>query len=101
MIISVMNNGEALYAALADSTACAARVRQSSTALSQSEPAVRVSGSGAVYTISASMMQGGTVSVHFFRQMFAAAPPPQASSRTLVLQQAPSESCSRTDLHVG
>merc|ERR1719487_912240 len=85
---------------LADSMACFARVRQSSTALSQSEFAVRVSGSGGAYTVSSSMMQGGTASVHFFKQMFAAAPVPQASSRTLVLQQAPSESWPRTDLQV-
>merc|ERR1719362_448219 len=81
-------------------TAEATFLRQSSTALLQSVPAVRIFGSGATNFLPFSMMQGGTVSVHFFRQTLAGALP-QRRLRTSVLQQANVEFCPRTLLQVG
>merc|ERR1719267_204590 len=58
--------------------------------------------SGAAHSTPSSMMHGGIASEHFFRQTFAGvfSGPPHSSERTLVGQQAPSEFCPRTLLHV-
>merc|ERR1712129_198479 len=71
-----------------------------SAALLQSVPAVRVFGLGALNASPSSMMQGGTASVHFFKQTFAGALP-QRLSKTWVLQQANLESWPRTFPQVG
>merc|ERR1719474_2100873 len=74
-------------------------LRQSSTALLQSVPAVLIFGSGGLNVSPSSIMQGGTPSVHFFKHTFAGALP-QRRSKTWVLQQAKVEFCPRTLLHV-
>merc|ERR1740121_2112363 len=76
--------------------AALAFARQSSTALLQSLPAVRVAGSGVVKTSPSSMMQGGTASLHFFRHTFAGAPPPHSMLKTWDLQHANVEFWPRT-----
>merc|ERR1740117_2375042 len=78
-----------LYGLAGTATAFSARLRQSVTASLQSVCAWRFAGTNGGN--SPSMMQGGTASEHFFKQMFAAAPLPHSSSSTLLMQHAPAE----------
>merc|ERR1719428_1966805 len=70
------------------STAFFASTIQFGTASLQSVAALRASLSGISNFSPFSMMQGGTASVHFFKQTFAGAPLSQDCLRTLAAQQA-------------
>merc|ERR1719399_183295 len=72
----------------------------SGTASLQSSAAEVIAGGS--HSTPSSMMHGGMASLHFLRQMLAGvfSGPPHSSVRTLEAQQAPSEFCPRTLLHV-